>query len=142
MSTALPPIEAPYLLMERPVIVYQRHGGLIAVPFDIDSAPHVVAVRIDPLTDAETVALIPACLHDSRATLAALVEALDALQDVRDHAQATGHDEAYRLCQRALAAVRREGQALAETRAQPTPRVVPYRGRRAQRDASGMRAWA
>ncbi len=140
MTTALPSIETPYLTLERPVLVYQRHGGLIAVPFDLDGAPHVVTVRIDPLTDAETVAIIPACAHDPRAALAALVEALDALEGVRDRAQAQGRRDAVRLSERALAALRREGQVLGETRAQVVPRVTAYPGRRTPRHTSRMEA--
>jgi len=158
MTTALPSIETPYLTLERPVLVYQRHGGLIAAPFDLDGAPHVVTVRIDPLTDAETVAIIPACAHDPRATLAALVEALDALEGVRDRAQAQGRRDAVRLFERAaqaqgrrdavrlferaLVALRREGQTLAETRAQPASRVTAYPDRRTPRHTSRMEAYA
>ncbi len=142
MTTALPSIETPYLTLERPVLVYQRHGGLIAAPFDLDGAPHVVTVRIDPLTDAETVAIIPACAHDPRATLAALVEALDALEGVRDRAQAQERRDAVRLFERALVALRREGQTLAETRAQPASRVTAYPDRRTPRHTSRMEAYA
>jgi hypothetical protein len=142
MNTALTPIEQPYLTLERPVIVYQRAGGLIAVPFDLDGAPHVVTVRVDPLDDSETVALIPACSHDTRATLAAFAEALDALEDVRDRAQVQGRVDAVRLSERALAALRREGQVLGETRAQVVPRVTAYPGRRTQRHESRVRAYA
>lgn len=131
-----------YLTLEKPLLVYQRAGGLVVVPFAIDGAAHVVAVRIDPLTDAETVEIIPARSHDPRATLAALVEALDALEAMRDRAQTQRHSEAVRLSTRALVAVRREGQALAETRVQPVPHAPAFLGRRSQRHEARMRAWA
>lgn len=131
-----------YLSLDKPLFVYQRQGGLVVVPFDLDGVPHIVTVRIDPLTDAETVQVIPARAHDTRATLAALVEALDTLQDVRDRAQVQGRGDAVRLSERALVALRREGQVLAETRAPSVPRVVVYPGRRAHRHAARMEAYA
>ncbi len=39
-----------YLTLDKPLVVYQRRGGLVVVPFTLDGAPHVVCVRIDPLT--------------------------------------------------------------------------------------------
>ncbi len=77
------PIECFYLDLDKPLLVYQRRGGLVVVPFTIaGGAPHVVCVRIDPLDDDETVEVIPAYPRDLDAALAALVEALDAMRGV------------------------------------------------------------
>jgi len=54
------PIECFYLDLDKPLLVYQRRGGLVVVPFTLTGARHVVCVRIDPLDDDETVTIIPA----------------------------------------------------------------------------------
>ncbi len=108
-----------YLTLDKPLVVYQRRGGLVVVPFTLDGAPHVVCVRIDPLTDDETVEIIPASPHDPDMALATLVEALDAVRDATARAQGRGHDEAVRLCERAVGAIETAAQDAAEARYTP-----------------------
>ncbi len=115
------PIECFYLDLEKPLIVYQRRGGLVVVPFMLDGAPHVVCVRIDPLDDDETVEIIPAYPRDPGLALEALVEALDAVRSVVTQARERGHDEAVRLCGRAVAAIQTAAQDAAEARYTPQP---------------------
>jgi len=110
-----------YLDLEKPLIVYQRRGGLVGVPFTLDGVPHVVCVRIDPLDDAETVEIIPAYPRDPGLALAALVEALDAVRGVVTQARARGHDEAVRLCERAVGAIEAAAQDAATARYTPQP---------------------
>ncbi len=117
----IPPIERFYLDLDRPLLVYQRRGGLVVVPFMLDGAPHVACVRIDPLDDDETVEVIPAYPRDLDAALAALIEALDAVRGVVTQARERGHDEAVRLCQRAVAAIEAAAQDAAEARYTPQP---------------------
>jgi len=133
--------------------VYQRRGGLVVVPFTLDGAPHVVCVRIDPLTDAETVETVPSYRRDLDAALAALIEALDAVRGVVTQARQCGHDEAVRLCQRAVGAIQTAAQDAVEARYTPQSerhqQVVPLghmlpppplRARRVAQPASA-RAW-
>ncbi len=115
------PIECFYLDLDKPLLVYQRLGGLVVVPFAIDGAPHVVCVRIDPLDDDETVEVIPAYPRDLDAALAALIEALDAVRGVVTQACERGHDEAVRLCERAVGAIQTAAQDAAEARYTPQP---------------------
>ncbi len=110
-----------YLDLDKPLLVYQRAGGLVVVPFTIDGAPHVVTARIDPLDDDETVEVIPAYPRDLDAALAALIEALDAVRGVVTQARERGHDEAVRLCGRAVAAIHTAAQDAAEARYTPQP---------------------
>jgi len=117
----LRPDERFYLTLEKPLIVYQRLGGLVVVPFASDGAPHVVCVRIDPLDDDETVDVIPAYPRDLDAALAALIEALDAVRGVVIQARERGHDEAVRLCERAVGAIEAAAQDAAESRYTPQP---------------------
>jgi len=149
----LPPLELFYLALEKPLLVYQRLGGLVVVPFTLDGAPHVVCVRIDPLTDAETVETVPAYPRDPGAALEALVEGLDAVRDATTQARQRGHDEAVRLCERAVGVIEAAAQDAAEARYTPQPewrqQVVPLgqilpppplRARRVARAPAG--AWA
>jgi len=108
-----------YLDLDKPLLVYQRAGGLVVVPFTIDGAPHVVTARIDPLDDDETVEVIPAYPRDPGLALAALIEALDAVRGVVTQARARGHDEAVRLCERAVGAIQTAAQDAAEARYTP-----------------------
>ena len=108
-----------YLTLDKPLVVYQRRGGLVVVPFALDGAPHVVCVRIDPLTDAETVETVPAYPRDPDAALEALVEGLDAVRGVATQARERGHDEAVRLCERAGGAIQTAAQDAAEARYTP-----------------------
>jgi len=117
----IPPIECFYLGLDKPLLVYQRRGGLIVVPFTIDGAPHVVCVRIDPLTDDETVTIIPSYRRDPGLALEALVEALDAVRGATAQARERGHDEAVRLCERAVGAIQTVAQDAAEARYTPQP---------------------
>ncbi len=110
-----------YLTLDKPLVVYQRRGGLVVVPFTLDGAPHVVCVRIDPLTDAETVETVPAYPRDPGAALEALVEALDAVRDATAQAHDRGHDDAARLCERAVGAIQDAAQDAAEARYTPRP---------------------
>jgi len=146
-----------YLTLDKPLVVYQRRGGLVIVPFTLDAAPHVVCVRIDPLTDAETVATVPAYPRDPGAALEALVEALDATRDATAQARERGHDEAVRLCERAVGAIEVAVQDAADVRyasrseRRPTlpladaarrvrpPTTPPVRSRRGARATAG--AW-
>ncbi len=118
-----------YLTLDKPLVVYQRRGGLVVVPFALDGAPHVVCVRIDPLTDAETVETVPSYRRDPGAALAALIEALDAVRGVVTQARERGHDEAVRLCERAVEVIETAAQDAAEARYTPQPeghqQVVP-----------------
>jgi hypothetical protein len=131
------PIECFYLTLDKPLIVYQRRGGLVVVPFSIDGAPHVVCVRIDPLTDAETVEVIPAYPYDAGRTVEALVEALDATRAATTRARDRGHDDAVRLYERAVGAIQDAAQDAVEVRYMPRPErrqqagavPVPRRGR-------------
>ena len=100
-----PSIELFYLDLDKPLLVYQRCGGLVVVPFAIAGARHVVCVRIDPLDDDETVEVIPSYRRDPGLALEALVEALDAVRGATAQARERGHDEAVRLCQRAVGAI-------------------------------------
>lgn len=111
-----PSIELFYLDLDKPLLVYQRRGGLVVVPFTIAGARHVVCVRIDPLDDDETVAVIPAYPRDPHMALDALVEGLDAVRDATVQARERGHDEAARLCERAVGAIQTAAQDAAETR--------------------------
>jgi len=113
------PIECFYLDLEKPLLVYQRRGGLVVVPFTIAGARHVVCVRIDPLDDDETVEVIPAYPRDPDAALEALIEALDAVRGVATQARERGHDEAVRLCERAVGAIQTAAQDAAEARYTP-----------------------
>jgi len=115
------PIECFYLDLEKPLLVYQRRGGLVIVPFTIAGARQVVCVRIDPLDDDETVEVIPAYPRDPDAALEALVEALDAMRGVATQARERGHDEAVRLCERAVGAIETAAQDAAEARYTPQP---------------------
>jgi len=109
-----------YLTLDKPLLVYQRRGGLVGVPFTIaGGAPHVVCVRIDPLTDDETVEIIPSYRRDPGMALDALVEALDAVRGTTAQARERGHDEAVRLCQRAIGAIQTAAQEAAEARYTP-----------------------
>jgi len=108
-----------YLTLDKPLVVYQRRGGLVVVPFTLDGAPHVVCVRIDPLTDAETVETVPAYPRDPGAALEALVEGLDAVRGVATQARERGHDEAVRLCERAVGTIQIAAQDAAATRYTP-----------------------
>jgi len=114
-----PPIDLPYFDLSRPLLVYQRRGGLVVVPFTLDGAPHVVCVRIDPLDDDETVEVIPAYPRDLDAALAALIEALDAVRGATAQARERGHDEAVRLCERAVGSIETAAQDAAEARYTP-----------------------
>jgi len=133
----IPPIECFYLDLDKPLLVYQRRGGLIVVPFTIAGAQHVVCVRIDPLTDDETVEIIPSYRRDPGLALDALVEALDAVRGATAQARERGHDEAVRLCERAVGAIQIAAQDAAESRYMPQPErrrqagavSVPRRGR-------------
>ncbi len=115
------PIECFYLDLDKPLLVYQRHGGLVVVPFTLAGARHVVCVRIDPLDDNETVESIPAYPRDPDAALEALVEALDAVRGATAQARERGHDEAVRLCERAVGAIETAAQDAAEARYTPHP---------------------
>ncbi len=115
------PIECFYLDLEKPLLVYQRRGGLVVVPFTIAGARHVVCVRIDPLDDDETVTIIPAYPRDPHMGLDALVEGLDAVRDATVQARERGHDEAVRLCERAVGAIEAAAQDAAESRYMPQP---------------------
>ncbi len=117
----IPPIELFYLDLNKPLLVYQRRGGLVVVPFAIDGRPHVVCVRIDPLTDDETVTIIPAYPRDPHMALDALVEGLDAVRDTTVQAHERGHDEAVLLCERAVGAIQTAAQDAAEARYTPQP---------------------
>ncbi len=111
------PIECFYLDLDKPLLVYQRRGGLVVVPFTIaGGAPHVVCVRIDRLDDDETVEVIPAYPRDLDAALAALIEALDAVRGVVTQARDRGHDEAVRLCERAVGTIQTAAQDAPEAR--------------------------
>ncbi len=114
-------IECFYLDLDKPLLVYQRRGGLIVVPFTIAGARHVVCVRIDPLTDDETVEIIPSYRRDPGLALDALVEALDAVRGATAQARERGHDEAVRLCERAVGAIEAAAQEAAESRYMPQP---------------------
>jgi len=151
------PIECFYLTLDKPLLVYQRRGGLVVVPFAIDGAPHVVCVRIDPLDDDETVEIIPAYPRDPGMALEALVEGLDAVRGVVTQARERGHDEAVRLCERAVGAIQTAAQDAAEARYTPQSErrrqagavspsrrgralpVPPVRARRGARASAG--AW-
>jgi len=113
------PIECFYLDLDKPVLVYQRRGGLVAVPFTLAGAPHVVCVRIDPLDDDETVEIIPSYRRDPGMALDALVEGLDAVRGVVTQARERGHDGAVRLCERAVGAIEAAAQDAAEARYTP-----------------------
>ncbi len=126
-----PSSEQFYLDLARPLLVYQRRGGLVVVPFTLDRAPHVVTVRIDPLTDDETVEIIPSYRHNSGMALAALVEGLDAVRDTMVQARERGYDEAVRLCQRAVGAIEAAAQDAAEAR------YTPWSERRQQATVQG-----
>ncbi len=116
------PIELFYLDLDKPLLVYQRRGGLVVVPFTIaGGAPHVVCVRIDPLTDDETVEIIPSYRRDPGTALDALVEALDAVRGATAQAREHGHDEAVRLCERAVGAIEDAAQDAVEARYTPHP---------------------
>jgi len=110
------PIECFYLDLDKPLLVYQRRGGLVVVPFTLAGARHVVCVRIDPLTDDETVEVIPSYRRDPGMALTALVEALDAVRGATAQARERGHDEAARLCERAVGAIETAAQDAAEAR--------------------------
>jgi len=153
----LPPLELFYLALEKPLLVYQRLGGLVVVPFTLDGAPHVVCVRIDPLTDDETVEIIPSYRRDSGMALEGLIEALDAVRGVVTQARECGHDEAVRLCERAVGAIetaaqdaaealytpqserRQQAGALVPARRVCPPSTPPVRSRRGARASAG--AW-
>jgi len=146
-----------YLTLDKPLVVYQRRGGLVVVPFAVDGAPHVVCVRIDPLTDDETVEIIPSYRRDPGLALEALVEALDAVRGATAQARERGHDEAVRLCERAVGAIETAAQDAAEARYTPQserrptlpladaarrvrpPSTPPVRSRRGARATAG--AW-
>jgi len=137
------PIECFYLDLDKPLLVYQRRGGLVVVPFTIDGTPHVVCVRIDPLTDDETVTIIPSYRCDSGLALEALVEALDAVRDTTVQARERGHDEAVRLCERAVGAIQTVAQDAAEARYTPQPErqqqaAVQESGRRVRSGSAAM----
>jgi len=117
----IPPIECFYLDLDKFLLVYQRRGGLAVVPFTLDGAPHVVCVRIDPLTDDEAVEIIPCYRRDPGMALDALVEALDATRGATAQARERGHDEAVRLCERAVGAIEAAAQDAAEARYTPQP---------------------
>jgi len=123
-----PSSEQFYLDLARPLLVYQRRGGLVVVPFTLDRAPHVVTVRIDPLTDDETVEIIPSYRHNSGMALAALVEGLDAVRDTMAQARERGHDEAVCLCERAVGAIQDAAQDAAEARYTTQPEQRPQVG--------------
>jgi len=123
-----PPIERFYLDLDRPLLVYQRRGGLVVVPFTIAGASHVVCVRIDPLTDDETVEIIPSYRRDPHMALDALVEGLDAVRDATVQARERGHDEAVRLCERAVGAIQDAAQDAAEARYTTQPEQRPQVG--------------
>jgi len=110
-----------YLTLDKPLLVYQRHGGLVVVPFTLAGGRHVLCVRIDPLTDDETVEIIPAYPRDPGAALEALVEGLDAVRDATTQARERGHDEAVRLCERAVGAIETAARDAAEARYTPQP---------------------
>ncbi len=116
-----PPIELFYLDLDKPLLVYQRRGGLVVVPFTLTGARHVVCVRIDPLDDDETVTIIPSYRRDPHMALDALVEGLDAVRDATVQARERGHDEAVRLCDRAVGAIEAAAQEAAESRYMPQP---------------------
>jgi len=116
-----PSIECFYLDLDKPLLVYQRRGGLVVVPFTIAGARHVVYVRIDPLTDDETVEVIPAYPRDPDAALEALVEALDTVRGATAQARERGHNEAVRLCERAVGAIEAAAQDAVEARYTPQP---------------------
>ncbi len=105
-----------YLTLDKPLVVYQRRGGLVIVPFALDGAPHVVCVRIDPLDDDETVEVIPAYPRDPGMALEGLIEVLDAMRGVVTQARERGHDEAVRLCERAVGAIQTAAQDAADVR--------------------------
>jgi len=129
----------------------------VVAPFTIAGIRHVACVRIDPLDDDETVEIIPAYPRDPGLALAALVEGLDAVRGVVTQARERGHDEAVRLCQRAVGAIQDAAQDAAEARYTPPserrqqagvvspPRrgralsVPPERSRRGARASAG--AW-
>ncbi len=117
----IPPLDLFYLDLDKPLLVYQRLGGLVVVPFAIDGARHVVCVRIDPLDDDETVEIIPCYRRDPGLALDALVEALDATRGATTQARERGHDEAVRLCERAVGAIQTAAQDAAEARYTPQP---------------------
>ncbi len=117
----IPPIDMFYLDLNKPLLVYQRRGGLVVVPFAIAGARHVVCVRIDPLDDDETVTIIPAYPRDPHMALDALVEGLDAVRDTTVQAHERGHDEAVLLCERAVGAIQTAAQDAAEARYTPQP---------------------
>jgi len=123
-----PPSERFYLDLDRPLLVYQRCGGLVVVPFTSAGARHVVCVRIDPLDDDETVTIIPAYPRDPHMALDALVEGLDAVRDATVQARERGHDEAVRLCERAVGAIQDAAQDAAEARYTPQPEQRPQVG--------------
>jgi len=147
-----------YLTLDKPLLVYQRRGGLVVVPFTIaGGAPHVVCVRIDPLTDDETVEIIPAYPRDPGMTVEALVEGLDAVRGVATQARTRGHDEAVHLCHRAVEVIETAAQDAAEARYTPQserrqqapvlpssrrvrslPASPPVRSRRVARSSSGV----
>ena len=153
----LPPIELFYLDLDKPLLVYQRHGGLVVVPFTLAGGRHVVCVRIDPLDDDETVEIIPSYRRDPGMALEALVEALDATRGATAQARERGHDEAVRLCERAVGAIEVAVQDAADVRyvsrseRRPTlpladaarrvrpPSTPPVRSRRGARATAG--AW-
>jgi len=146
-----------YLTLDKPLLVYQRRGGLVVVPFTLAGARHVVCVRIDPLDDDETVEVIPAYPRDLDVALAALIEALDAVRGVVTQARERGHDEAVRLCHRAVEVIETAAQDAAEARYTPQserrptlpladaarrvrpPSTPPVRSRRGARATAG--AW-
>jgi len=113
------PIECFYLDLDKPLLVYQRRGGLVVVPFAIAGARHVVCVRIDPLDDDETVEIIPSYPRDPHMALEALVEALDAVRGVVTQARERSHDKAVRLCERAVGTIETAAQDAAEARYTP-----------------------
>jgi len=122
-------IERFYLDLDKPLLVYQRRGGLVVVPFTLAGGRHVVCVRIDPLTDDETIAIIPSYWRDPGTALEALVEALDAVRGATAQARARGHDEAVRLCERAVGAIQTAAQDAAEAwytpQSEQRERVLP-----------------
>jgi len=115
------PIECFYLDLDKSLLVYQRRGGLVVVPFTLTGARHVVCVRIDPLDDDETVEIIPSYRRDPGMALDALVEGLDAVRGATAQARERGHDEAVRLCERAVGAIQDAAQEAAEARYTPQP---------------------
>ncbi len=146
-----------YLDLDKPLLVYQRRGGLVVVPFTIAGARHVVYVRIDPLDDDETVEVIPSYRRDPGLALEALVEALDAVRSATAQARERRHNEAVRLCERAVGAIegvaqdaadvryasrserRQQAGALDTARRVWPPSTPPVRSRRGARATAG--AW-